>query len=171
MTRLFDGIKHMRTLPDIVIIVGQSEEINAVNECHRLGIRTITLLDTDCNPTLADYLIPANDDSPATIKLLLQCFASAILEGQEFYDRQNPAQLEKDQQEQKRQKGRRGQKGQKDQSSQPRKRVQRNKSSIQWRQQKEALKQAQKEMPTKKAAPVPELLERPKWVPQETANA
>jgi small subunit ribosomal protein S2 len=44
-------------------IIGQAEEINAVKECKKLGIRSITILDTDCDPSLADLLIPANDDS------------------------------------------------------------------------------------------------------------
>ena len=111
LTRLFDGIKYMRYLPDIVVIVGQSEELNAINECKKLKIRTITLLDTDCNPTLADFLIPANDDSPSSIQLVLSSFAQAIQEGQDFYDRHKPPEPKKQKFGQKRGfKGYRGQK-------------------------------------------------------------
>ena len=92
LTRLFDGIKYMRYLSDIVVIVGQSEELNAINECNKLKIRTVTLLDTDCNPTLADFIIPANDDSPSSIRFILNSFAQAIQEGQDFYDRHQPPQ-------------------------------------------------------------------------------
>ena len=111
LTRLFDGIKYMRYLPDIVVIVGQSEELNAINECNKLKIRTITLLDTDCNPTLADFIIPANDDSPSSIRLVLDYFAQAIQEGQDFYDRNQPPKPKKQKFGQKR--GFKGYKGQK----------------------------------------------------------
>ena len=77
-----NGIQNMVQLPDIVIIVGQSEEMNAVKECQKLGLRTITVLDTDGNPSLADFFIPANDDSIASIDLLLKEFVYAIQKGQ-----------------------------------------------------------------------------------------
>ena len=73
----------MEKIPDIVIIIGQSEEINAVRECKKLGIRTITILDTDCDPSLADLFIPANDDSISSIKLLLGECVKAIKKGQQ----------------------------------------------------------------------------------------
>lgn len=83
--KYLDGIKNMDTIPDIVIIIGQSEEINAVRECKKLGIRTITILDTDCDPSLADLFIPANDDSISSIKLLLGEFVAAIKKGQQNF--------------------------------------------------------------------------------------
>lgn len=86
LARLFTGIKYMKKLPDIVIIVGQPKELNALNECNRLNIRSITLVDTDCNPTIADLIIPANDDSVSAIKLLLNEFAIAITEGQIVFE-------------------------------------------------------------------------------------
>jgi small subunit ribosomal protein S2 len=180
LTRLFKGIKHMKVLPDLVVIVGQLEEMNAVNECNRLGLRTVTLLDTDCHPTLADFIIPANDDSPASIKLLLDSFASAIQEGQDFFD-ESQANLQKRQKSGKKAqtgrkgtqepKGRKGSQGPTEHNRQTTPRVQRNKSSIQWKLQKEAIQRAQEALPAKKATPVPDLLDRPKWVPpKETAN-
>jgi small subunit ribosomal protein S2 len=60
LEKFFGGIKHMQKRPDIVILIGQPREMNAVLECNKLGIRTITLLDTNCNPGLADLFIPAN---------------------------------------------------------------------------------------------------------------
>lgn len=63
----------MLNLPDIVIIIGQNKEINAVKECLKLGITTITILDTNCDPTLTDLLIPANDDSVSAVSLILNC--------------------------------------------------------------------------------------------------
>nr|AOC61454.1 ribosomal protein S2 [Rhexinema sarcinoideum] len=83
--RYLNGIKNMKTLPDIVIIIGQLEEMNAVKECQKLGLRTITILDTDCDPSLADFKIPANDDSISSIKLLLGEFVDAIKKGHQKF--------------------------------------------------------------------------------------
>lgn len=77
------GVESMKKLPDVVIIVGQPDERNAVLECKKLGIPTVTLLDTDCDPTLADLFVPANDDSPGAVKFLLSAFVDAIREGQQ----------------------------------------------------------------------------------------
>lgn len=68
----------MTKLPDIVIIVGQLKEINAVKECSKLGITTITIVDTNCDPTLTDFLIPANDDSVSSVSLILNCFVQSM---------------------------------------------------------------------------------------------
>lgn len=79
------GIENMSRLPDIVIIVGQPEEIHAVRECRQLGIPTVTILDSNCDPTLSDWFVPSNDDSVAALYLLLNAFEKAILHGQTFY--------------------------------------------------------------------------------------
>lgn len=79
------GLQNMLSIPDVVIIVGQPEELNAVYECKKLGITSITLLDTDCDPTLADLFIPANDDSVASIQLILNEFLCSIQQGQKQY--------------------------------------------------------------------------------------
>ena len=76
----------MEKLPDIVIIVGQHEEINALKECNKLGINSISILDTDCDPPISDLIVPANDDSIPSIKLLLQEFEFAIKKGQEIFN-------------------------------------------------------------------------------------
>ena len=62
---------YMRKQPDLMVIVGQQEELNAVKEAQTLGIPTITLVDTDCNPKLSTYCIPANDDSVRSIQFIL----------------------------------------------------------------------------------------------------
>jgi len=82
LEKFFGGVKNMKTTPDIVILVGQPKEINAVRECNKLGIRTITLLDTNCDPSLADLVIPANDDSIRSVELILTELKEAILKGQ-----------------------------------------------------------------------------------------
>lgn len=82
LEKFFGGVKNMKTTPDIVILVGQPKEMNAVRECNKLGIRTITLLDTNCDPSLADLVIPANDDSIRSVELILTELKEAILKGQ-----------------------------------------------------------------------------------------
>ncbi|KAD4585914.1 hypothetical protein E3N88_23515 [Mikania micrantha] len=72
------GIKYMTGLPDIVIIVDQHEEYTALQECITLGIPTICLIDTNCDPDLADISIPANDDAISSIRLILNKLVFAI---------------------------------------------------------------------------------------------
>jgi small subunit ribosomal protein S2 len=76
-----DGIKNMKRLPDIVVVVDQKRESTAVQECRKLGIPIISILDTNCNPELADIPIPANDDAIRSIKLILGKIADSISEG------------------------------------------------------------------------------------------
>lgn len=76
-----DGIKNMKKIPDIVIIVDQRREATAIQECMKLGITTLCILDTNCNPDLVDIPIPANDDAIRSIKLIVSKIADAILEG------------------------------------------------------------------------------------------
>uniref|UniRef100_UPI003002CF5C ribosomal protein S2 n=1 Tax=Prototheca miyajii TaxID=2034260 RepID=UPI003002CF5C len=78
------GLENMEKLPDVAIIVGQPEEINAIKECRRLGIATITLLDTNCDPSLVDWYILSNDDSVTSVQFILSKFKEAVLSGQEF---------------------------------------------------------------------------------------
>ena len=81
------GIKYMTGLPDIVIIVDQQEEYTALRECITLGIPTICLIDTNCDPDLADISIPANDDAIASIRLIRNKLVFAICEGRSSYIR------------------------------------------------------------------------------------
>nr|YP_009502157.1 ribosomal protein S2 [Porolithon onkodes]ASB29758.1 ribosomal protein S2 [Porolithon onkodes] len=77
-----NGIKYMKKIPDVVIIVDQKRETTAIQECIKLGITTLCILDTNCNPDLIDIPIPANDDAIRSIKLIVSKIADAILEGQ-----------------------------------------------------------------------------------------
>lgn len=72
------GIQNMTKVPDIVIVIGQNKEINAVRESIKLGLCLITILDTNCDPTLTDFLVPANDDSLSSISLILKSFTEAL---------------------------------------------------------------------------------------------
>lgn len=84
------GIQYMSRLPDIVIILDQQEEYTALRECITLGIPTICLIDTNCDPDLADISIPANDDSIASIRFILNKLVFAICEGRRSSYIQNP---------------------------------------------------------------------------------
>jgi small subunit ribosomal protein S2 len=124
LNKFFGGIKTMKQKPDLVIIVGQDHEMNAVRECNKLAkssefsssdqgagtagrnntnsstkkiektteltldrgslisepLRTITLLDTNCDPALADIFIPANDDSTKSLELILGQLTEVLCE-------------------------------------------------------------------------------------------
>lgn len=81
LEKYLGGVAEMKKIPDVVIIVGQPDERNAVLECQKVGLRTITILDTDCDPTLADLFVPANDDSARSVKFLLDTFVESIRNG------------------------------------------------------------------------------------------
>lgn len=85
LEKYLGGVKNMKLVPDIVVIVGQPEEMNAVRECKKLGLRSITILDTNCDPTAADLFVPANDDSVPSLRFLLKAFREAILKGQKLF--------------------------------------------------------------------------------------
>lgn len=81
LQKYLGGIKQMRRLPDAVLIVDQRREYNAVQECQKLGIPIISLLDTNCDPDVVDIPVPANDDAIRSIKLVVGRLADAIYEG------------------------------------------------------------------------------------------
>ena len=74
------GIKEMKKLPDAVVVVDPKEDHNAVAEARKLNIPVFGLTDTNCNPAIVDYPIPANDDAIKSIKLLMSLLADAIVE-------------------------------------------------------------------------------------------
>jgi small subunit ribosomal protein S2 len=81
LRKYLGGIKLMRKPPDIVIVVDHKREYNAVQECQKLKIPIVSLLDTNCDPDSVDIGIPANDDAIRSIKLIVGKLADAIYEG------------------------------------------------------------------------------------------
>jgi small subunit ribosomal protein S2 len=81
LRRLFNGIKDMSALPDIVIFTSQLKDSLAIQECLRLGIPTVSIVDTNCDPDLVPYPIPANDDSSSSINFILNYLVNRILSG------------------------------------------------------------------------------------------
>ena len=84
LEKLFGGVKDMKDRPDMLVIVGQKEELNAVKEAELLKIPTITFIDTDCNPNLTTYGIPANDDSVPSIQFILSKLVQSFVDGKQF---------------------------------------------------------------------------------------
>jgi small subunit ribosomal protein S2 len=75
------GIKEMKTVPDAVFIIDPRKENIAVQEAKRLSIPIVAVVDTNCDPEDADYVIPGNDDAIRAIKLISSKMASATIEG------------------------------------------------------------------------------------------
>ena len=76
-----NGIKKMKNIPDVVIIIDQKKEITAIQECRKLGIPIVSILDTNCDPDLIDIPIPGNDDAVCSIRLILTSLTNSIIEG------------------------------------------------------------------------------------------
>jgi len=84
------GIRHMRGLPDLLFIVDVSREYTAVHEANLTGVPIVAMVDTNCDPTNIDYLIPANDDAIRAIKLMVSKIADAVVEGMSMRKEEEP---------------------------------------------------------------------------------
>lgn len=76
-----EGIKEIRLLPNAIVIVDPKTEHNAIKEARLLNIPIFALGDTNTDPALVDYLVPANDDGEASIRIIVGLFADAVVEG------------------------------------------------------------------------------------------
>ncbi len=81
MERLFDGIKDLDGLPDVLFIIDPKREKNAVAEARKLNIPVVAIVDTNCDPDVIDYVIPGNDDAIRAINLFVNKMTQAIEEG------------------------------------------------------------------------------------------
>ena len=86
LEKCYGGIKTMETLPSAIFIVDPHKEGNAVLEAKKLGIPVVAIVDTNCDPDDADYMIPGNDDAIRAIKLIASVIADAIIEGRQGVD-------------------------------------------------------------------------------------
>ena len=77
----FCGIRNMKKLPDAMIITDPKKEYIAIKEARKLGIPVFGIVDTNCDPDLVDYVIPANDGAVRAVKIILGVLANAINEG------------------------------------------------------------------------------------------
>ncbi|HUJ88567.1 MAG TPA: 30S ribosomal protein S2 [Syntrophorhabdales bacterium] len=85
LERNLGGIKGMDRLPGAIYIVDPKKEYIAVNEAKKLGIPTVGIVDTNCDPDDIDYIIPGNDDAIRAIKLITSKIADAVMEGRALY--------------------------------------------------------------------------------------
>ena len=81
LNKLLGGFKEMTAIPGALFIVDPTKEKIALAEAKKVGITIIAVVDTNCDPTGIDYLIPANDDAIKAIKLICSKIADAVLEG------------------------------------------------------------------------------------------
>ncbi len=78
LNRIYKGIKFMEKIPEVVIVIDSQMENNAIKEAQKMGVPIIALIDTNCNPDLIDYPIPANDDSIKSISLFVKLFGDVV---------------------------------------------------------------------------------------------
>jgi small subunit ribosomal protein S2 len=78
---LLGGIRKLPTLPDMLFVVDVYRESTAIHEANLLNIPVIALVDTNCDPTNIDFVVPSNDDAIRAIKLLVSKIADAAVEG------------------------------------------------------------------------------------------
>lgn len=81
ITRNLGGIREMDRMPGAMVVIDPSRELNAVREARKMGVVVIGLLDTDCDPSTVDIVIPGNDDALKSVRLLIEQLADAVEEG------------------------------------------------------------------------------------------
>jgi len=75
------GIKNMNRLPDLIFVIDSNKEQIAVREARKLAIPVVAVVDTNCDPTEVDYVIPGNDDALRAIRLFASKIADSVVEG------------------------------------------------------------------------------------------
>ncbi|MFL0578480.1 30S ribosomal protein S2 [Dietzia sp. 179-F 9C3 NHS] len=81
LERTLGGMRDMTKVPSVVWVVDTNKEHIAVGEARKLGIPVVAILDTNCDPDVVDYPIPANDDAIRSVTVLTKVIASAVAEG------------------------------------------------------------------------------------------
>src|SRR5690554_4676408 len=85
LERNLGGIKEMKKVPEAIFIVDPNKEVNAILEARKLNIPIISIVDTNCDPDLIDYVIPGNDDAIRAVTLIANVMANAVIEAQGGY--------------------------------------------------------------------------------------
>ncbi len=83
LEKFLGGVKDMKELPGALFVVDPKKEKIAVAEARKLDIPVISIVDTNCDPDVVDYVIPANDDAIRAVKLICETISQAIIEGKE----------------------------------------------------------------------------------------
>ena len=83
LDKFLGGIKLMNALPSVIFVIDPNHEHIAVKEGRKLHIPIVALTDTNCDPSMVDFIIPGNDDAIRSIKLITSRIADACIEGQQ----------------------------------------------------------------------------------------
>jgi small subunit ribosomal protein S2 len=81
LKKVLEGVETMSRLPGAMFVVDIKKESIAIKEAKRLDIPVFAVVDTNCDPDLVDYIIPANDDAVKTVELIIKTMADAVIEG------------------------------------------------------------------------------------------
>ncbi len=87
------GIKNLNKLPDTIFVIDSNKEQIAVREARKLGIPVVAVVDTNCDPTEVDYVIPGNDDALRAIRLFASKIADSVVEGSQLLNDKQSADL------------------------------------------------------------------------------
>lgn len=82
LKKVLEGIEKLNRMPGALFVVDIKKESIAIKEAKRLGIPVFAIVDTNCDPDIVDYVIPANDDAVKTVELIISLMAEAVLEGE-----------------------------------------------------------------------------------------
>ena len=87
------GIKELNRLPDAIFVIDSNKEQIAVREARKLGIPVVAVVDTNCDPSEVDYVIPGNDDALRAIRLFASKVADSVIEGAQAASDKQAAEL------------------------------------------------------------------------------
>jgi len=82
----FAGVENMTTTPDVMFVIDPNAEVIAVREARRMGIPVVAIVDTNCDPSLVDWVIPGNDDALRAIRLFTSKISDAVLTGRQSFE-------------------------------------------------------------------------------------
>jgi small subunit ribosomal protein S2 len=94
LRKYLGGIKDMDQFPGALFVVDPKRERIAVSEARKLGVATVAIVDTNCDPDEVDYVIPGNDDAIRAIRLFASKMADAVIEGKRLHEQNMPSEEE-----------------------------------------------------------------------------
>jgi small subunit ribosomal protein S2 len=86
-----EGIENMAQLPDAMFVIDSNAEEIAVKEARRMGVPVVSVVDTNCDPDVVDWIIPGNDDALRAIRLFTSKISESVLEGHNAYQQSQVA--------------------------------------------------------------------------------
>lgn len=89
LTKSLSGLVNLEKVPDAIFVVDCKREVAAVKEARMKNIKIFAIVDSNCDPDLIDYVIPANDDAVRSIKLIVGTFSKAVLKGVQLKNKIN----------------------------------------------------------------------------------